>query len=72
MSQPPKTTPNRRPVKRHPNVTPGQTEIQGSGARRAALRLIDAVLRRGETLDQATGPATSGLLTTSDHALARA
>lgn len=72
MSQPPKATPNRHPAKRHPNVTPGQTEIQGSGARRAALRLIDAVLRRGETLDQATGPATSGLLTTSDHALARA
>ena len=47
-------------------------EIQGLAARRAALRLLDAVLRRGETLDQATGAATAGLLTTSDAALARA
>lgn len=46
--------------------------IQGLPARRAALKLIDAVLRRGETLDQAMGPATRDLLTTSDRALARA
>jgi 16S rRNA (cytosine967-C5)-methyltransferase len=50
----------------------GAKEIQGLGARRAALRLLDAVLRRGETLDQATGPATVGLLTSSDAGLARA
>ena len=51
----------------------GQTsDIQGLGARRAALRLLDAVLRRGETLDQAAGAATAGLLTSSDGALARA
>src|SRR6187455_3038981 len=49
-----------------------QQEIQGLGARRAALRLLDAVLRRGETLDQAAGAATAGLLTSSDAALARA
>src|SRR5918993_3748096 len=49
-----------------------QQEIQGLAARRAALRLLDAVLRRGETLDQAAGTATAGLLTTSDAALARA
>jgi 16S rRNA (cytosine967-C5)-methyltransferase len=47
-------------------------EIQGLAARRAALRLLDAVLRRGETLDQAAGAATAGLLTSSDGALARA
>jgi 16S rRNA (cytosine967-C5)-methyltransferase len=47
-------------------------EIQGFGARRAALRLLDAVLRRGETLDQALGAATAGLLTSSDAGLARA
>jgi 16S rRNA (cytosine967-C5)-methyltransferase len=47
-------------------------EIQGLGARRAALKLLDAVLRRGETLDQAAGTATAGLLTSSDAALARA
>lgn len=57
-----------------PNATPKGTpkETQGLGARRAALRLLDAVLRRGETLDQAAGPATAGLLTSSDAALARA
>ncbi|WP_126173396.1 RsmB/NOP family class I SAM-dependent RNA methyltransferase [Altericroceibacterium xinjiangense] len=47
-------------------------EVQGFPARRAALRLLDAVLRRGETLDQAAPSATSGLLTFSDMALARA
>ncbi|HEY6814900.1 MAG TPA: RsmB/NOP family class I SAM-dependent RNA methyltransferase [Croceibacterium sp.] len=47
-------------------------EIQGLAARRAALRLLDAVLRRGETLDRAAGAATAGLLTSSDGALARA
>lgn len=50
----------------------GQHEIQGLATRRAALRLLDAVLRRGETLDQAAGAATAGLLTSSDAALARA
>ena len=49
-----------------------QQEIQGLAARRAALRLLDAVLRRGETLDQAAGAATAGLLTSSDGALTRA
>ena len=47
-------------------------EIQGLAARRAALKLFDAVLRRGETLDQAAAAATAGLSTTSDQALARA
>ncbi|MEO6388894.1 MAG: methyltransferase domain-containing protein [Croceibacterium sp.] len=47
-------------------------DIQGLGARKSALRLLDAVLRRGETLDQAGGAATAGLLTSSDGALARA
>src|SRR5688572_2224622 len=53
-------------------MTRQPTDIQGLGARRAALRLLDAVLRRGETLDQAAGAATAGLLTSSDAALARA
>lgn len=47
-------------------------EIQGAPARLAALKLVDAVLRRGETLDQAAHAATQGLLTYSDRALARA
>src|SRR6476469_7216570 len=47
-------------------------EIQGLAARRAAMKLLDAVLRRGETLDQAAGAATAGLVTSSDQALVRA
>ena len=47
-------------------------DVHGLGARRAALKLLDAVLRRGETLDQAMRAATAGLLTSSDGALARA
>ncbi|MEO6040494.1 MAG: RsmB/NOP family class I SAM-dependent RNA methyltransferase [Croceibacterium sp.] len=47
-------------------------DTHGLPARRAALKLLDAVLRRGETLDQAGGAATAGLLTSSDQALARA
>ncbi|MEO1969325.1 MAG: RsmB/NOP family class I SAM-dependent RNA methyltransferase [Sphingomonadaceae bacterium] len=44
----------------------------GLHARRAALRLLDAVLRRGETLDQAFGSATSDVRKPEDRALARA
>ena len=46
-------------------------DIPGFPARRAALRLNDAVLRRGETLDTAAHGATQGL-TPADRALARA
>lgn len=53
-------------------MTDRAKEVQGLAARRAALRLLDAVLRRGETLDQAAGAALAGLLTSSDAALARA
>ena len=44
----------------------------GIHARRAALRLLDAVLRRGETLDQVFGTATSDIRKFEDKALARA
>jgi 16S rRNA (cytosine967-C5)-methyltransferase len=46
-------------------------DVPGLPARRAALRMLDAVLRRGETLDQAGG-AANGLPDPSDRALARA
>ncbi len=46
-------------------------EISGLAARRAALRLIDAVLRRGETLDNAAHGACQGLAP-PDRGLARA
>jgi 16S rRNA (cytosine967-C5)-methyltransferase len=42
--------------------------VEGLGARRAALRMLDAVLRRGQTLDSA-GAGISGL-SPPDHALA--
>ncbi|MEZ5681587.1 MAG: RsmB/NOP family class I SAM-dependent RNA methyltransferase [Erythrobacter sp.] len=44
----------------------------GIHARRAALRLLDAVLRRGETLDVAFGAATKDVRRFEDKALARA
>lgn len=47
-------------------------DIPGLPARRAALNLIDAVLRRGETLDQAGGSALARVKGDADRALARA
>lgn len=44
----------------------------GFQARRAALRLLDAVLRRGETLEQAGGAALTDVRRPEDKALARA
>ncbi|MBX9899082.1 MAG: RsmB/NOP family class I SAM-dependent RNA methyltransferase [Qipengyuania sp.] len=44
----------------------------GFHARRATLRLLDAVLRRGETLEQAGGAALSDVRKPEDKALARA
>ena len=44
----------------------------GFHARRAALRLLDAVLRRGETLEQAGGTALGDVRKPEDKALARA
>lgn len=47
-------------------------DIPGLPARRAALSLIDAVLRRGETLDQAAGAALARVKGDADRAFARA
>lgn len=47
-------------------------DIPGHPARRAALRMLDAVFRRGETLDQAAHGALKGLRDGPDRALARA
>jgi 16S rRNA (cytosine967-C5)-methyltransferase len=44
----------------------------GVPARRAALKLLDAVLRRGETLDGAAGAALRGVAAPADRALAHA
>jgi len=47
-------------------------QTPGLPVRRAALRLIDAVLRRGETLEQAEGAALADIRKLPDRALARA
>lgn len=47
-------------------------DIPGLPARKAALRLCDAVLRRGETLDSAAHGALQGVRGSADKALARA
>ncbi|RIA43941.1 16S rRNA (cytosine967-C5)-methyltransferase [Hephaestia caeni] len=48
------------------------TDAPGVPARRAALRVLDGVLRRGEALESALGPATRGLDRADDRALAHA
>src|SRR5947208_7704 len=47
-------------------------DIPGLPARTAALRLTDAVLRRGETLEQAGPSALQNIRGDADRALARA
>jgi 16S rRNA (cytosine967-C5)-methyltransferase len=47
-------------------------EIAGLKARQAALRLLDAVLRQGQTLDNAAANATRGIAAHEDRALALA
>lgn len=47
-------------------------DIPGLPARKAALRLTDAVLRRGETLEQAGPSALQGIRSDADRALAKA
>ena len=46
------------------------SDIPGLPARRAALKLLDAVLRRGETLEQAAHNACQGIVGGPDRALA--
>lgn len=48
------------------------TEIQGLPARRAALKLLDAVLRRGQALENALNSACEGLDNPADRGLAHA
>ena len=63
-----------RPPQNHlftPEPT-GPAEIPGSAARLAALRMIDAVLRRGDPLDQAGPPLLRPVPRADDRALAMA
>ena len=55
-----------------PSLQPPRTDPPGTGARRAALSLLDAVLRRGSTLEAAVGAATRGLARADDRAFALA
>ncbi|MEE4537035.1 MAG: RsmB/NOP family class I SAM-dependent RNA methyltransferase [Erythrobacter sp.] len=48
------------------------TATPGLPARRGALKLLEAVLRRGETLEQAENAALAGIAGPADRALARA
>jgi 16S rRNA (cytosine967-C5)-methyltransferase len=57
------------PRRRRP---PKEADVPGLAARRAALRLLDAVLRRGEALETALHAATQGLKRGSDKGLAHA
>lgn len=52
--------------------TPTRTDPPGVPARRAALRLLDAVLRRGQPLEAALESATAQLTQVNDRALAHA
>lgn len=47
-------------------------DIPGLPARRAALRMLDGVLHRGETLDQVSHGACQGIRSDADRALAKA
>ena len=51
---------------------PASDELPGVPARRAALRLLDAVLRRGDPLDQAAPPVLRAIERGDDRALALA
>ena len=64
MPKPTSAPKRRRPLK--------EADVPGLAARRAALRLLDAVLRRGEPLETALHAATQGLTRGSDKGLAHA
>ncbi|MFX7820629.1 transcription antitermination factor NusB, partial [Acinetobacter baumannii] len=51
---------------------PEPVDPPGVPARRAALRLLDAVLRQGLPLEAAIGRATAGIERADDRALAHA
>jgi len=60
------------PAKKSPRTSSGKPDIPGLPARRAALQMLDAVLRRGETLDMAAPAALKQVPRDADRALARA
>jgi len=69
MSRYPYRTP---PARNRARRNAADAKTPGLGARRAALRLLDAVTRRGEPLETALHAATQGLSDRADKALAHA
>ena len=55
-----------------PRNSPRPDDVPGLPARRAALRLLDAVLRRGEPLELAIHGASQGIADRADRALVHA
>ncbi|VWX56031.1 SAM-dependent methyltransferase [Sphingorhabdus sp. 109] len=59
-----------KPNYRGMNMNQPNNKVPGLATRQSAIRLLDAVCRRGETLDQAMPAATGKLSNPSDKALA--
>ena len=79
MTRPPQSPTRGRPDRRGPPKGEDRrgrqqrpTEPLGTAARRAAIRLLDAVLRRGEPLEAALASATRSLAGGPDRGLAHA
>ena len=62
----------RSPTRKPPRAQPGAPDPPGVPARRAALKLLDAVLRQGLPLESALDRATQGIERGDDRALAHA
>jgi 16S rRNA (cytosine967-C5)-methyltransferase len=69
MKPPFKRSPPKRPADAR---TDSNAPIPGMPARRAAVQLLDAVLRRGQPLESALNAATKGMDNPADRALAHA
>ena len=59
-----------KPNHRGMNMNEPNNKVPGLATRQSAIRLLDAVCRRGETLDQAMAAATGKLSNPSDKSLA--
>lgn len=59
---------DRRPNNRRNNPFANIADPVGTATRRAALKMLDAVLRRGEALDRAQHAATQGIKNPADRA----
>lgn len=67
-NRPPHNRSSNRPNNRRSNPFANIADPVGTATRRAALKMLDAVLRRGEALDRAQHAATQGLKNPADRA----